>query len=407
MHARAAIVTVGSELVEGLRVDTNTAEIAREVARRGFKVAEAVSVGDEAALLSATMRRLAGVCDLVVVTGGLGPTHDDVTRQAGANAFGRQLRADSGLVAFLEPVVARHSDPRSAAGVLGQALVLEGAEVVRPTSGTASGQILTAGRCAIALLPGPPVEMRAMLAVALARFAVTRAAPVELGVAGMPESDVQHAAQRALAGFPGIELAVLAKPGDVRVVLLDAGAGEAAVARASQSVCAELEPACYSVDGSTLAEVVVREAVARGVTLAAGESCTGGLVGASITDVPGSSEVFLGSAFTYSNRAKSEILGVDSKSIAASGAVSAEIARAMAEGARVRFGADIAVATTGVAGPGGGTAEKPVGLVWFAVATQNGVRSVERRGPGASRAAVRAGATATALHLLLTELRRV
>jgi len=401
----AAIVTVGSELVEGLRVDTNTAEIAREVQRRGFRVAEATSVGDDQGELAVLLGRLAETHRLVVVTGGLGPTHDDVTRDAAAQALGREMAMDPALVDFLQPFVARHTEPRSAAQVLTQALVIDGAEVLAPANGTAPGQVLATAAGTLVLLPGPPREMREMLERALARFTPVRAAARELGVAGMPESDAQHAAQRALEGRGGIALTVLAKPGDIRVILLDEGAGEAGLDEAVAAVAAELGEACYATDGSTLADVLVREAGVARATLATAESCTGGLVSAAITDVPGASDVLLGGVVAYSNDAKVHLLAVARELITEFGAVSAEVAQAMARGARERFDADVAVATTGIAGPGGGSQEKPVGLVWFGVATRLHVSSTRRLMTGASRGAIRARSTSIALDLLLREVR--
>jgi len=403
----AAIVTIGSELVEGLRIDTNTAEIARDVSRFGFRVDEAISVGDDETVLADTLRRLVHVHPMVVVTGGLGPTHDDVTRDAAAAALGITMEADPALTAFLQPFLARHSDPRSAAQVLTQAFVLQGAEVLPPTNGTAAGQVVPTPAGSLVLLPGPPREMRPMLARVLDRFTPDRAEPRELGVTGLAESDVQHAAQTALAAFDGIQLTVLAKPGDVRVILLDDGAGEAALDRAANAIAAEVGAPCYSTDGSTLAETIVAEAAAREVTIAVAESCTGGLVAAALTDVPGSSAVFLGGAVTYSNAAKSRLLSVDPEDLKFFGAVSREVAQQMAEGALDAFGADIAVSVTGIAGPAGGSNEKPVGTVWFGVASRVG-EGVDAQASvawnGASREAIRARAASSALNLIRREV---
>jgi nicotinamide-nucleotide amidase len=404
---QAAIVTIGSELVEGLRVDTNTAEIARDISRVGFAVAEAVSVGDDEAQLSATLRRLTAAYPLVVVTGGLGPTHDDITRDAAAEALGLPMSTDAKLVAFLEPLVARHKDPRSGVQVLTQALVLEGADVLAPTTGTAAGQVIPTPAGLLVLLPGPPREMRPMLAHALERFSAARATPRELGVTGMAESDVQHAAQTALSAFGGIQLTVLAKPGDCRVILLDEGAGEAALGRAADAVAEEIGVACYSLDGASLAETLVREASARGVTVAAAESCTGGMVAAALTDVPGASAVFLGGVVSYSNAAKLRLLDVDPSDLAHEGAVSSVVAEQMALGARDRFGADMCVAITGIAGPDGGSDAKPVGTVCFAVLSRMGRGTSEQfvvHWTGASREAIRARATSMALDLVRREV---
>jgi nicotinamide-nucleotide amidase len=406
MAKSAAIVTVGSELVEGLRIDTNTAEIARDVSRYGFAVRETVSVGDETAILAETLRRLAETTELVVVTGGLGPTHDDITRDAAAAALGVEMHEDAELKALLAPVIARHADERSHAQVLTQALVLDGADAIAPTTGTAAGQVIPTPAGTLVLLPGPPREMRPMLATVMSRFPVARAEARELGVTGLPESDVQHAAQTALARFTGIQLTVLAKPGDVRVILLDSRAGETTLAEAAEAVAHEIGPACYSTDGASLAETLVREARARRVTLATAESCTGGMVAAAITDVAGASEVFLGGVVSYSNEAKVHLLGVEQRDLDANGAVSREVAEAMACGARERFRADVSVAVTGIAGPGGGSLEKPVGTVWFALCARG--TPIESRmtsaWAGASRAAIRDRATAAALDMLRREV---
>jgi nicotinamide-nucleotide amidase len=403
----AAIVTIGSELVEGLRIDTNTAEIARDISRFGFRVDEAISVGDDETVLARVLRRLVGVYPMVVVTGGLGPTHDDVTRDAAAAALDIPMEADPALTAFLQPFLARHSDPRSAAQVLTQAFVLQGAEVLPPENGTAAGQVVPTPAGSLVLLPGPPREMRPMLARVLERYTPDRAEPRELGVTGLPESDVQHAAQTALAAYDGIQLTVLAKPGDVRVILLDDGAGEAALDRAANAIAAEIGAPCYSTDGSTLAETIVAEATKRKVTIAVAESCTGGLVAAALTDVPGSSAVFLGGAVTYSNAAKSRLLSVDPEDLNFFGAVSREVAQQMAEGALDAFGADIAVSVTGIAGPDGGSDEKPVGAVWFGV-TSRIAEGVDAQASvawnGASREAIRARAASSALNLIRREV---
>lgn len=404
---QAAIVTIGSELVEGLRVDTNTAQIARDISPYGFAVCEAISVGDEVEQLATTLARLTTSYALVVVTGGLGPTHDDITRDATAKALGLAMEADPSLVATLEPSIVRHKDPRSAAQVLTQALVLATAEVLPPTTGSAAGQIIPTPAGRLVLLPGPPREMRPMLLQMLERYPRVRALPRELGVTGMAESDVQHAAQTALAEFEGIQLTVLARPGDVRVLLLDDGCGEATLDRAVKAVALEIGSACYSRDGSSLAETVIREAAARGLTVALAESCTGGMIASALTDVPGASEVFLGSVVAYSNEAKSKILRVDPEDLAEHGAVSRRVAESMAFGAYDRYGADICVSVTGLAGPAGGTPAKRVGTVWFgvlcAICEATATQTVAHFS-GGDRESVRARATAHALNLIRHEV---
>lgn len=406
----AAIVTVGSELTHGLRVDTNTAEVARSLTPRGFTVTETVSVADDELLLAGTLGRLIADNDLVVTTGGLGPTHDDVTRTAASIALDRPLVVDQRLVERLRPVVARHADPLAAAQVFTQAEVFEGAEVIDATTGTAPGLLIPTSRGTLALLPGPPSEMRPMLATLAERYPLTRAQTRDLGVTGIGESDVQVIVQRALEGAPGIGFTVLAKPGDVRVILVDDGAGPDALTERVGAVTSALGPACYSVSGETLAETVIAAATGTATRLATAESCTGGMVAAALTDVAGSSRVFLGSVVSYDNSVKSGALGVSEQTLVAQGAVSADTAEQMARGVARLTGADLAIAITGIAGPDGGTVDKPVGTVWFGLCAADGnagdteVTSFVRHFISGSRDSVRARATAVALDALRRRL---
>jgi nicotinamide-nucleotide amidase len=400
---RAAVVTVGTEITTGLMVDTNTSEIALALEGAGVRVVEAVSVGDDRGALASALRRLAASCDLVVVTGGLGPTHDDVTRHGASEAFGLPLIRDPALVAGLAPSAARHTDPRAAEQVYSQADVLEGARVLPAVKGTAPGQVVRVGDCTVALLPGPPREMRPLLASLVREWGAGAAAPAVLRCAAVTESDVQVAAQDVLDGRDDVEFTVLASPGDVRVVLHDRGIGAAALAVLADAVAERLGPVCYSRDGSTLAETVLRLARERGETIATAESCTGGLAAAALTAVPGASAVFLGSAVTYSDESKTALLAVEPGLLARFGAVSEEVARAMAEGARAAFGATRAVAVTGIAGPDGGTSDKPVGTVWFALADADGSGAEMRLMPG-DRELVRVRSAVVALDLLRRRL---
>lgn len=395
----AVIITVGSELVEGLRLDTNTAEVARALAPRGFRVVEALSIGDDLELLAETLGRLVARFDLVLCTGGLGPTHDDITAEAAARAVGKRLERNERLVMLLEPVVARHRDDEAAEQVLRQAMIIEGAEVIEPTTGTASGQVVKTPAGLLVLLPGPPTEMRGMLDRFAERYELVHAKPRELGVVGLGESDAQVLAQRAL-GDAAVGLAVLSRPGDVRVILLDEGAGLDGVERAVADVADALGEYCYATDGATLQATVMREAIDRGVKIAAAESCTGGMVCAALTEFAGSSASFVGGVVSYHNDAKADIIEVPRHTLDTYGAVSEQTAAAMAEGVARRLGADIAVSVTGIAGPGGGTPEKPVGLVWFGLTTPEGTSTEKREFSPTSRESIRLRATATALDLL-------
>jgi len=401
----ASILTVGSELVEGLRIDTNTREVAFALASAGYRVVEAVSVGDEVDAVAEALERLCARDSFVVATGGLGPTHDDVTREAAARALGLPLAQDPTLLESLRAAGRRHTDPRAAEQVLRQADVLEGALVIPAVTGTAPGQVVATPAGRLALLPGPPTEMRPMLERLVGDIAPGPGRPVhrELGCVGISESDVQVRASEALGARTGIDLTVLARPGDVRVILFDAGAGERALAEAIRQVADALGEHVYATDESTLPEVILAAARERDLLLAVTESCTGGMVSAALTDVPGSSDVFLGGAVAYADSAKIALLGVSLKTLDEHGAVSAETAEEMARGVMDRLGADVAVAVTGIAGPGGGTAEKPVGLVWFGVCSSRGCHETSRNSPG-DRAIIRVRATSTALDLLRREI---
>jgi len=401
----AAVVTVGTELVSGLLVDTNTAEVALALARGGIRVLEAVSVADDRGILANTLRRLVVDVDLVVVTGGLGPTHDDVTREAAADALGLRLVRDEAIVAILERSAWRHNDPRANDQVFAQADVLEGARVLPAVKGTAPGQVVPTKRGELVLLPGPPRELRPLLDQLAGEWGAGATPPVVLRCTGVSESDVQITTQDTMAGRAGVDLTVLAAPGDVRVILFDRGIGAAGLCGLGDEVAAAIGSPCYSRDGASLAESVVGLARERGVTLATAESCTGGLVGAALTSVPGASDVFRGSVVAYANEAKAGLLDVPPGMLAQFGAVSQEVARAMAEGALAALGATLAVSVTGIAGPGGGSDDKPVGTVWFGTADASGSSAELRHFPG-DREVVRTRATAVALDLLRRALLR-
>lgn len=397
----AAVVTVGSELTAGARIDTNTAEIARELRRRGFDVREAVSVGDDVDALCETFRRLTTLYGIVITTGGLGPTHDDVTRQAAAAALGVTLTRDPRLRSLLEPISKRHTTPQAIDGTFLQADVLPGAGILDPTTGTAPGQMMRVGESLLILLPGPPSEMRAMLSEALAHHPPTMVAQAEIGVVGLTESDAQAIVAHALAELhTGIGFTILARPGDVRILLDVTGHPPNDLDIAVEEVAKALHPHCYTTSGESLPEAVVSAARRGGLSIACAESCTGGLIAAALTDVPGCSDVFAGAAVTYSNESKAALTEVDPTTIATYGAVSTETAAEMARGVRQRLDVDIAVAVSGIAGPGGGTAEKPVGTVCFALADAHGIATERRLFLHGSRQSIRERSTSHALDLL-------
>lgn len=391
---------VGTELVAGIRLDTNGAEVAGALAAAGYVTTRREILPDEVEVLAERIAALVDSHDVVVVTGGLGPTHDDVTREAAADALGLDLDTHSVIEARLQPVLARHRIPDAAAQVLRQAQVLRGARILMPERGTAPGQLVPTARGHLLLLPGPPHELRPMLAESLRSLGRgSRAEPRVIGCVGIAESDAQLTAQKVLAPHPGIALTVLARPALVDVVLIDQGVTSDELDRTTSEVAEALGDACYSTEGATLAQTVVEGASACGVTISLAESCTGGLIAAALTSVPGASSVLLGSVVTYADEMKRGLLGVGEDTLRDHGAVSEQTACEMASGVRELTGADVTLAVTGIAGPAGGSSAKPVGTVWFAVASGTDVIPERHRFSG-DRDIVRARATATGLDLL-------
>jgi nicotinamide-nucleotide amidase len=396
----AAFVAVGSELLRAGKPETNSVRIAELLRPCGFRLVEKRCVEDDAAAIAAALLELSLRAALVVVSGGLGPTADDVTREGAAEALARPLVRRPELVAALAEryrslgrempeVAARMAD------------ILEGAEVLRNPRGTAPGQLLTAGDTTFVLLPGVPWELDEIFA----RHLLPRwqgAAGVEvrtLRLAGVYESAVEQRVSPLYDRFGRDAVTILAGRGLVDLVLVADGDGAAArLAEMVDAFRAVVGPDLYGVDDDTLAAVVLGALRRRGLRLAVAESCTGGKIGERLTAVPGSSEAFVGGIVAYSDALKRERLGVPAALLAAHGAVSREVAEAMARGA-LALGADCAIAVTGVAGPGGGSDDKPVGTVHLAAATPGGVRLARHRFPG-HRELVREFAATFALDLL-------
>ena len=347
----------------------------------GIDVRSKTVVGDEPADLADRLRQAMARADLVVTTGGLGPTSDDLTREVVADVLGLTLVEDPALVEAIRTRFDRRG-LRMPETNRRQAAVPTGARVLPNPNGTAPGLWLSAGDRVLILLPGPPRELRAIFESAVkpelaARASGRRVWRRVVKVAGRPESHVEEIAQPIYSSLTTpempIETTILASPGVVELHLSargdDAAAIQAALDRGVQSLTAALAPAVFSVDGSSLEEVVGRMLLARGWRMAAAESCTGGLFGGRITDIAGSSAWFTGGVVAYDDRVKVGLLGVPAELIAAHGAVSEPVGQAMAEGIRARLGSEVGVGITGIAGPSGGTAEKPVGTVVIAVTT--------------------------------------
>jgi 2'-5' RNA ligase len=390
---RAGILAVGSELLGTDRLDTNSLGLTAVLRRYGVELRHKAVVGDDAAEISELVRRLASTCELVLVTGGLGPTSDDVTREAVAAAFGFELSEDAGVLAGIAERFAsmgrRMPDVNRR-----QAQLIAGATLLENPRGTAPGQQLQAGRATIFLFPGVPIELEGMITADLVPWLAARCGDATLEtatvrIACLPESEVEERIAPAYAEFGREAITVLAAMGDIRVRLSASGPERERRARlgAMSARIAELAGAAvYSFDEEEdLPSVVVAALGAAGATLGIAESCTGGLAAERITRVPGSSAVFLGGVVAYGDDLKRRLLGVPAALLAEHGAVSEPVARALAEGARRVIASDWGIGITGVAGPGGGSAEKPVGTVHIAVAGPVGTEHRLLRFPGRRR----------------------
>lgn len=407
----AAVIAVGSELLELGRTDTNSPFIVARLRERGMSVAVTCVVSDERADLVATIRHAHAHVDLVVCTGGLGPTDDDRTRDAVASVLGLAMHEDPDVVEFIRERFAARGLAMPDVNRR-QAQVPEGATVLPNPRGSAPGLWLSLGAKAILLLPGPPREMAPMLEHALdhqvaAVWGAVEHAHRQVLVAGRSESWVEEQVQPLYAPWreesPSVRTTVLASLGIVELHLSAHGADGPALAsrleRAVEAFRARLGPDVVSVDGRGLEEAAGDLLRRRGWRVGVAESCTGGLIASRLTDVAGSSDYVDRALVVYSNASKVELLGVDPDLIAAHGAVSEPVAVAMAQGLRHGGGAEVAVAITGIAGPGGGSPAKPVGTVCIAVAGPAGTVVTTFRF-GGERAVVKAMSASTAIDRL-------
>jgi len=402
----AACLAVGSELLGPSRVDTNSLRIAARLADFGIETVEKRVVGDDHTRLAAALADLLETADVVVVTGGLGPTADDVTREAVARAVGRGLEHDHEVESWIREryrQLGRELPPLA----LTMARVVDGSRPLRPDRGTAPGLMLTTRGRLLAVFPGVPWELEGMLErdlvpeLEMLQPGLRRVSRTLL-LGGVVEADTEERIRHLYDRFGRENVSILASAGVVRLVLT--ATGEEATARhhvsemehAFREVLGD-DVAGYDVDG--LADVAIDRLRPRRQTLSVAESCTGGLLGAAITAVAGASDVFRGGVLSYADDVKRDVLGVSSDDLRRCGAVSEEVARAMAEGVRRRIETDWGVAITGIAGPTGGSEDKPVGLVYWAVAGPEGCE-VRHRVFAGDRERVREWSVNSALDLL-------
>jgi nicotinamide-nucleotide amidase len=418
LNPRGVVVVTGSELVRGDRSDLNGPFLAGDLLRLGIEPARIEIVGDRADELEDALRD--GLrADLCVVSGGLGPTHDDRTVELVARAAGVELRVDEDLHeqigAISRGYAQRLGRPYTdfEPGVRKQATIPEGA-LNLGLAGTAPGLVLEAGESVMVVLPGPPPELQRLWPRALetepVRRVLERARPPErrlLRFFGASESAIAKALADAGGDGDGVEATICARDFEIHVDLIVEPGAEGRADELQDRLTEPVARHLFATDGRPIAELVLELCRTRGLTLATAESCTGGMVAERLTGVPGSSDVFVGAVVAYADEVKERELGVPGELLERYGAVSAETAAAMAAGARERLGVDVGIAVTGIAGPDGGTEDKPVGLVYLHVEGPDGGRGVDFLFPG-DRASIRRRATVTALHLarrLLTKSR--
>jgi nicotinamide-nucleotide amidase len=386
---RAAIVAVGSEMLTPSRVDTNSLFITEQLNRLGVDVTIKLVVGDDRAELAHAFRAVRSRVGLVVFSGGLGPTDDDLTREVVAEVLGRPLAEDPALTEALRArFLARGFAPPMPENNRRQAMVPRGATVIANAQGSAPGLWIEDSGTLTLLLPGPPRELKPMLATLMEgplreRFAGTALVRRVLRIVGRIESQIDEALQPLYRRWerqrPPIAATILATLGQIELDLwVQTGTAEEAdrlLDAAAAEAKAVIGDDVFTLHGEPLEQVVGDLLAQRGLRIALAESCTGGLIASRLTDVPGSSRYVMEGVVVYSNEAKRARLGVDARLIAEHGAVSEPVARAMASGIRDSAAVDIGLAVTGIAGPDGGTPEKPVGTVAIAVATRDGVRA--------------------------------
>lgn len=397
----AVLIALGDELLSGIRREGNQAWLAGRLSKAGWKVDSIEILPDGPATLAAHLHRWVGGADLLVLSGGLGPTHDDCTRDALAAYLGSPLEVAHEAY---DKILARYGGEMRESlekSRQAQASIPLGARAVHNPAGSALGMAVEVSGTFILALPGVPAEFKAMVEQELA----SHLTPVENGaasllIAGWPESLVKDRLAPVIERKE-LHISILPSPGLIEFYIRGAADD---VLRAEKDVRALLPRDCLPADVRSLEEAVVKEAQKKEIFVACAESCTGGMIGAALTSVPGSSGVFLGGVLCYSNEAKKRLLSVNQNTLETFGAVSSQCAAEMAEGAKNIFEASVTVSVTGIAGPDGGDLEKPVGTVWFGLTSKEGTKTMKKLFPG-DRAVVRKRATMFALDQLWRALK--
>ena len=401
---KAEIIAVGSELLTPYRLDTNSLFLTSELNEVGVRVVHKAVVGDAPDEMRSSFQHAMDRADVIVSSGGLGPTDDDRTRQTVADLLGRKVYTDEATLRKIQERFRRFGRTMPEINAR-QALVIEGAIVLPNPRGTAPGQWIEAQGRIVVLLPGVPQELRALMEAEvkprLARLGIKeRRWTRDLRIAGLFESEVEQRVSPLYAAYPDTDTTILATAGGIQlhpsIWSEDAAHAQARLDELVGRMALALGENLYSTHGETIEEVVARLLMENRATIAVAESCTGGLLAERLTSIAGSSAYFVGGVVCYSNELKTSLVGVPAEMIESKGAVSSEVALALAEGIRKRTGATIGLGVTGIAGPTGGTPEKPVGLVHIGIADERGPREKSFRFPG-DRERIRHFATQNAL----------
>ena len=409
---RAEIVAVGSELLTPSRVDTNSLFVTQQLNTLGIVVRRKSIVGDQALEIREVFASSLRKSEIVILMGGLGPTNDDITREVVSEALGRGLSLDPGI---LENLIRRYQklDLKMTDNNRRQAMVMKGAVVMKNPNGTAPGLFLKEGKTLVFLLPGPPGELQPMMTDVVMPLIqehkrTSRQEYRQLKVASEVESKVDSLIGSIYKSFQGIETTILASPGVIELFFYWRGEDDQLLANRElnelvERIRSKLGNSVFTDKEKSLEEVVGQSLRSQGKTLATAESCTGGVIGKMLTDIPGSSEYYLGGAVCYSNHLKIQLAGVHETALERFGAVSGPVAQQMASGIRKRAGSDFGLAVTGIAGPGGGSPEKPVGLVFVGLSApqEDEVRELRLRG---SREVIRVRSARLALDWLRRKL---
>lgn len=404
---KAEIIAIGSELLTPDRLDTNSLFLTEQLNRLGIEVVRKLVVGDERSLIHDAFREALERAELVISIGGLGPTADDLTRETVAELLGRKLQRNDAVLRRIEARFRRLGRQMAEVNAR-QAMVPEGATVLENSRGTAPGLWLEINGRIVILLPGPPHELEAIFAQQVAARLAERSRGVrlfkrELRMTGLPESEVDQRIAPIYSRYAEVQTTVLAAPGEIQVHLrvwsADARAAERMLDETVERIALALGENLFTTKGESLEEVVASSLNCNHATIAVAESCTGGLLAERLTRIPGSSSYFRGGVVSYSNDLKTAWADVPAEMVEAKGAVSAEVARALADGIRRRTGSTLGLGVTGIAGPTGGSPEKPVGTVHIALADASSNKEHSLRFPG-DRDGIRWQASQAALDMI-------